>query len=103
MMENPQWLTIFRDAQVKNLSIIRSDHGPILLLIDCWRRTGKYPPFKFKGKWLLQESFCILYTNLRKFIKRSCAYQLARKIELLKKKLRFGEKTCYSKEFHFSR
>lgn len=36
----------------------------------------------------------------RKFIKRSCAYQLEMKVKLLKKEIKAWKKYCYNKDYH---
>lgn len=67
---NPQWL----NARVENLPITGSDYGSILLSMDCWNQKGKYLPFRFEAKWLLQENFPqLVQQTWRKFIKGSYA------------------------------
>lgn len=86
---NPQWLNVYRDARVENLSFIGFDHGPIILSLDHWNKTSKYPPLRFEAKWLLNDSFRQLVQHTwKKYIKGSCAFQLTRKIEILKNQIR---------------
>lgn len=97
-----QWLNIYGDASLETFPIIGSDHGPILLSLDHWNKTGKYRPFRFEMKWFLNDSFrqLVQYT-WKKCVKGSCAFQLARKVEILKKKrkkIKIWEKACYNKE-----
>lgn len=69
------------------MPIARSDHELILLTINSWKQALKNSPFRFEANWLLQKKFMKLVDQTwRKFIKSSCAHQLARKIEILKKK-----------------
>lgn len=51
-----QWCTLFPQAQVQNLPILNSDHGPILLTQDegCSGGTGKRLK-KFEAFWLADE------------------------------------------------
>lgn len=35
VVANPHWLILYKDARVGNLSIVGSDHGLILLTMDC--------------------------------------------------------------------
>lgn len=80
---------MYKDACDENLPIIGSDHGPILISMDRWNPKGKYPPFRSE-KWLLKESFMMLVQHTwEKYIKGSYVYQLPRKIEFLKMKLKF--------------
>lgn len=37
---NQQWINPYKEARVKNLPLVHSDHGPVLLIIDSWNRTG---------------------------------------------------------------
>lgn len=55
--------------------------------------VGRFPRFRFEAKWLQRESFMMLvHQTWREFIKDkgSCAYQLARNFEILRKKLKSG-------------
>lgn len=40
ILTNPQWINFYRDAYVKNLSIISFDHSLILLSMNTWHRTS---------------------------------------------------------------
>lgn len=100
VVANLQCLTLFRDARVKSLSIVESSHSPILLSINCWNRTGKLPRFRFKAKWSLHDSILQLSSKLGEHLLMIMHYQLARKIDLLKKETKIDKKSCYNKEFH---
>lgn len=67
-----------------------------MLAMDSWNRVGKYPSFRFKEKWLLDESFMKLIQQTSiKFIRGSYEYQVARKTEILKKRTQIL-KNCYN-------
>lgn len=49
----------------------------------------KYLPFSFEAKWLLYDSIMTLVHST--YVKSSCALQLAKKIEILKRKSNNGK------------
>lgn len=85
---NQQSLNLYEEARVENYELwamiqimaqffLRWIHGTRKLTILL---------FHFEAKWLLQNSFMqLVHQTWRNFIKASCAYQLARKIEFLRK------------------
>lgn len=79
-----------------------SDCDLILLSTNSWNRTIRYPPFKFKAKCLIHESFLqLVKQRWTKFVKSSSTYQLARKIELLKKEITIWKKSFYDNVHHY--
>lgn len=48
IIANPPWINLYGEAQVENLLIVGSDHGPTLLSLDHKHRTGKFPTLNLK-------------------------------------------------------
>lgn len=98
---NQQWINLYKHVRVENLPIVGSAHGPILLTIDTWSRAGKFPPFRFEAKWVLQESFMQLVKQTwRRYINGSTAYQLIRKIDILNKEMKIWKKQYPKNNVH---
>lgn len=107
VVANPHWITLFRDVYVENLltvgnlPTVGSDRGRNLLTMACWNRTGKFPILRFEAKLVLQENFPqLMLQTWKKFIKGSYAFQLARKIDLLKKEIKIWKKYYYNNDIH---
>lgn len=74
-------------CRMETLPVVGSDHGPSFLRMDCWHRIVKYPFLDLKTNGYYRKVFLhLVQQTWRKCVKGLCAYDLARKIELLKKK-----------------
>lgn len=50
-------------------------------MLDSWNRASKFPPFRFEANCYYRTAYDTSPSDLQKFIKGLCAYQLARKVE----------------------
>jgi hypothetical protein len=50
------WCVAFPGTMVYHLSMMKSDHAPILVVLDSTRTKPK-KPFRFENWWLLEEDF----------------------------------------------
>lgn len=84
---------------MENLPLAGFDHGLILLSTNSGDRTGKYPLFKFEAKFT-RKFYATFKANLEKFVKGLSVYQLASKIDLLKKEIKVWKKLLYDNEYY---
>jgi hypothetical protein len=55
-LANAEWCTAYPNTTVYHLPMLRSDHAPILTLLNSSRRrTNK--PFRFENWWLLEQGY----------------------------------------------
>lgn len=54
---NSLWLDLFQNRVVEVLSTSQSDHQSLLLMLieEGQSKKGRKKPFRFEGKWLLEE------------------------------------------------
>lgn len=69
-------------------------YGRITLRLCCLSPSiplVEYNNFKLKAKWLINDEFFYLVKDIfSNFIKASDAYQLTRKVQILKNSIKFG-------------
>ena len=63
-LANNSWLNRFREVFVKHLPKLKSDHVPILLVLENWRNSRREErPFRFLALWLTHEDFSNLMST----------------------------------------
>lgn len=95
---NLDWLEAYPHNLVRNLPIICSDHGPILLDTDC-RPPFKPRPFRFEWMWTTHPECANLIheTWNNNTSMRSHAFCLGKKIETIRNTFKVWNKKSFGK------
>lgn len=88
-MTGQLYLNLYKEAKVENLSIVRSDRGPVL---TTNHGTGQvsFLPLRFETNLLLQDSFMLLVQQTwSRYVNGSNVYQLDKQIKILRQVVKF--------------
>uniref|UniRef100_A0A2N9ETE7 Reverse transcriptase domain-containing protein n=1 Tax=Fagus sylvatica TaxID=28930 RepID=A0A2N9ETE7_FAGSY len=94
---NTEWLDHFPHSVVRNLPIIRSDHGPIILDID-YPQQFRHRPFRFEWMWTAHPDYAPLINSAwSKNHAGSYAYILGKKLASVRDEFRRWNKEVFGK------
>ncbi|OMO78934.1 Endonuclease/exonuclease/phosphatase [Corchorus olitorius] len=92
---NPPWLRKFEEAEVVNLPVSVSDHGPLILHLEK-RPPFRIRPYRFEIMWTTHPQ-CrqIIQKAWESHVHGSAAFKLARKLTFTKSSLRDWNKNVF--------
>ena len=83
-----EWLQLYPQAYIRNLPIIHSDHGPILLQITPIHFAARRPYQIENWSIRFHEVYVMVHEVWDLFIAGSAAYSLTRRLEILRNKIK---------------